>query len=99
MPSEAQCSLFLMDYLESLDFSSYIIISNDPWALLVIFLSYRWLFNVQCCDVICRQPLNSVLNVKVLVKLEKALVGAISVIVKTDGLFAALVSTFIFTTL
>ena len=54
---------------------------------------FELLLVVQCCNVICRQPLNSVLNVKVLVKLEKALVGAISVIVKTDGSFAALVKT------
>ena len=42
------------------------------------------------------------LNVKALegtFNQEKALVVAFSMIVKTDGLFAALVSTFIFTTL
>ena len=50
---------------ESLDFSSFIFFSDDPWSLLV---SFRWLFKlplvVQCCDVICEWPLSSVLIVK-----------------------------------
>ena len=47
-----------MDSLKSLDFSSFIIFSDDPWSLLV---SFRQLFKlplvVQCCDVICEWPL------------------------------------------
>ena len=47
-----------MDSLELLDFSSFIIFSDDPWSLLV---SFRQLFKfplvVQCCNVICEWPL------------------------------------------
>ena len=47
-----------MDSLKLLDFSSFIIFSDDPWSLLV---SFRQLFKlplvVQCCDVICEWPL------------------------------------------
>ena len=47
-----------MDSLETLDFSSFIIFSDDPWSLLV---SFRQLFKfplvVQCCNVICEWPL------------------------------------------
>ena len=56
-----------MDSLESLDFSSFIIFSDDsddPWSLLV---SFRQLFKlplvVQCCDVICEWPLIGHLNI------------------------------------
>ena len=51
-----------MDFLEFLDFSSFIIFSHDPWSLLV---SFRQLFKlplvVQCCDVICEWPLIEIL--------------------------------------
>ena len=57
-PKAVQCGLFWMDSLESLDFSSFIIFSDDPWSLLV---SFRQLFKlplvIQCCDVICEWPL------------------------------------------
>ena len=47
-----------MDFLKLLDFSSFIIFSDDPWSLLV---SFRQLFKlplvVQCCDLICEWPL------------------------------------------
>ena len=47
-----------MDSLEFLDFSSFVIFSDDPWSLLV---SFRQLFKlplvVQCCNVICEWPL------------------------------------------
>ena len=49
-----------MDSLELLDFSSFIIFSDDPWSLLI---SFRQLFKlplvVQCCDVICEWPLKT----------------------------------------
>ena len=49
-----------MDSLKSLDFSSFIIFSDDHWSLLVRF---RQLFKlplvVQCCDVICEWPLKT----------------------------------------
>ena len=52
-----------MDSLESLDFSTFIIFSDDPWSLLV---SFRQLFKlplvVQCCDVICEWPLSGMLG-------------------------------------
>ena len=35
-----------MDSFESLDFLSFVIFSDDPLSLMVIFLSYRWLFNI-----------------------------------------------------
>ena len=38
-----------MDFIELLDFSSFISFSYDPWSLssaFVSFLSHRWLFNV-----------------------------------------------------
>ena len=57
-PSESHWGLFWMDSLESLDFSSLINFSDDPWSLLV---GFRQLFKlplvVQCCDVICEWPL------------------------------------------
>ena len=47
-----------MDSLELLEFSSFIIFSDDPWSLLV---SFRQLFKlplvVQGCNVICEWPL------------------------------------------
>ena len=47
-----------MDSLESFDFSLFIIFSDDPKSLLVIF---HHLFElplvVQCCDVICERRL------------------------------------------
>ena len=47
-----------MDSHESLDFSSSIIFSDDPWSLLD---SFHQLFKlplvVQCCNVICEWPL------------------------------------------
>ena len=56
-----------MDSLESLDFSSFIIFSDDsddPWSLLV---SFRQLFKlpmvVQCCNVICEWPLTHYIRI------------------------------------
>ena len=47
-----------MDSLESLDFSSFIIFSDDPWSLLVSFCQlFKLPLVVQCCDVICEWPL------------------------------------------
>ena len=52
-------SLFWMDSLKLLDFSSFIIFSDDHWSL---YISFRQLFKlplvVQCCDIICEWPLN-----------------------------------------
>ena len=62
-PSETHYSCFWMDSLKLLDFSSFIIFSDDPWSLLV---SFRQLFKlplvVQCCDVICEWPHYSVVR-------------------------------------
>ena len=59
-----------MDSLESLDFSSFIIFSDDPWSLLV---SFRQLFRlplvVQCCNVICEWPLTASLRKSIDVKI------------------------------
>ena len=47
-----------MDSLELLDFSSFIIFSDDPWSLLVSFCQlFKLLLVVQCCNVICEWPL------------------------------------------
>ena len=47
-----------MDSLESLDFSKFIIFSDDPWSLLVSFCQLSKLpLVVQYCDVICEWPL------------------------------------------
>ena len=46
------------DFLESLDFSSFIIFSYDPWSLFVSFCQlFKLPLVVQCCDVICEWPL------------------------------------------
>ena len=48
-----------MDPLESMDFSSFIIFSDDPWSLLVSFCQlFKLPLVVQCCNVICEWPLN-----------------------------------------
>ena len=46
-----------MDSLKSLDFSSFIIFSDDPSSLLVKFCLFKLPLVVQCCDVICEWPL------------------------------------------
>ena len=47
-----------MDSLKLLDFSSFIIFSDDPWSLLVSFCQlFKLPLVVQCCDVICEWPL------------------------------------------
>ena len=47
-----------MDSLKSLDFSSFIIFSDDHWSLLVSFCQlFKLPLVVQCCDVICEWPL------------------------------------------
>ena len=47
-----------MDSLELLDFSSFIIFSDDPWSLLVSFCQlFKLSLVVQCCNVICEWPL------------------------------------------
>ena len=48
-----------MDPLKLLDFSSFIIFSDDPWSLLVSFCQlFKLPLVVQCCDVICEWPLS-----------------------------------------
>ena len=50
-----------MDPLESLEFSSFIIFSDDPWSLLVSFCQlFKLPLVVQCCDVICEWPLSTI---------------------------------------
>ena len=57
-PSETHKGLFWMDSLKSLDFSSFIIFSDDPWSLLVSFCQlFKLPLVVQCCNVICEWPL------------------------------------------
>ena len=47
-----------MDSLKLLDFSSFIIFSDDPWSLLVSFCQlFKLPLVVQCCNVICEWPL------------------------------------------
>ena len=47
-----------MDFLELLDFSSFIIFSDDPWSLLVSFCQlFKLPLVVHCCNVICEWPL------------------------------------------
>ena len=47
-----------MDSLKSLDFSSFIIFSDDPWSLLISFCQlFKLPLVVQCCNVICEWPL------------------------------------------
>ena len=47
-----------MGSLESVDFSSFIIFSDDPWSLLVSFCQlFKLPLVVQCCNVICEWPL------------------------------------------
>ena len=47
-----------MDSLKLLDFSSFIIFSDDPWSLLVSFCQlFKLPLVVQYCDVICEWPL------------------------------------------
>ena len=49
-----------MDSLESLDFSSFIIVSDDPWSLLVSFCQlFKLPLVVQSCNVICEWPLKA----------------------------------------
>ena len=46
-----------MDSHKSLDFSSFIIFSDDPWSLLVSFCQlFKSPLVVQCCNVICEWP-------------------------------------------
>ena len=48
-----------MDSLKLLDFSSFIIFSDDPWSLLVSFCQlFKLPLVVQCCNVICEWPLS-----------------------------------------
>ena len=52
-----------MDSLETLDFSSFIIFSDDPWSLLVSFCQlFKLPLVVQCCNVICEWPLTLIDN-------------------------------------
>ena len=47
-----------MDSLESLDISSFIIFSDDPWSLIISFCQlFKLPLVVQCCNVICEWPL------------------------------------------
>ena len=47
-----------MDSLKLLDFSSFIIFSDDPWSLFVSFCQlFKLPLVVKCCDVICEWPL------------------------------------------
>ena len=51
-----------MDSLKLLDFSSFIIFSDDPWSLLVSFCQlFKLPLVVQCCNVICEWPLSTCL--------------------------------------
>ena len=51
--------LFWMDSLKLLDFSSFIIFSDDPWSLYVSFCQlFKLPLVVQCCNVICEWPLS-----------------------------------------
>ena len=52
-------TFFWMDYLESFDFSEFIIFSDDPKYLIVIFCHlFELQLVLQCCDTICEQPLS-----------------------------------------
>ena len=66
-----------MDSLESLDFSSFIIFSDDPWSLLV---SFRQLFKlqlvVQCCDVICDDPYMPLLTQSIIHSIHPSIVNS-----------------------
>ena len=52
-----------MDSLKLLDFSSFIIFSDDPWSLLVSFCQlFKLPLVVQCCNIICEWPLICLLS-------------------------------------
>ena len=57
-PKRVPLSPVWIDSLKLLDFSSFIIFSDDPWSLLVSFSQlFKLPLVVQFCDIICEWPL------------------------------------------